>query len=255
MKITPAKRQQGLNRIIKVIRMSGPYEKILAAERSKEVKKVMSALLGLPVNLVPDLIQVREQYLASFFRKLYLNIGPQVAGDEFREKIGQKNDRSIGWERGLYDFLEQYSGTKISMVSGTLKEWIVKQVQEYVTLMQHEGQSIETVTRNMRDVVVKKWNTAELWQVRRIVQFESLACSSVARQLSIDSLGVEYTKTWMISGHNTRPGHQVMDGVTVGQQEYFYPEGEKMEYPRDIRFGASAGNLINCMCSVVYNVV
>ena len=230
MKITPAKRQQGLNRIIKVIRMSGPYEKILAAERSKEVKKVMGALLGLPVNLVPDLIQVREQYLASFFRKLYLNIGPQVADDEFREKIGQKNDRSIGWERGLYYFIEQYSGTKISMVSGTLKEWIVKQVQEYVTLMQHEGQSIETVTRNMRDVVVKKWNTAELWQVRRIVQFESLACSSVARQLSIDC-------------------------VTVGQQEYFYPEGEKMEYPRDIRFGASAGNLINCMCSVVYNVV
>ena len=66
---------------------------------------------------------------------------------------------------------------------------------------------------------------------------------------------MNYTKTWGISGHNTRPAHAEMDGVTIQGADVFNVDGEQMEYPRDTQYGASAGNIINCSCFVIYSPV
>ena len=58
-------------------------------------------------------------------------------------------------------------------------------------------------------------------------------------------------KTWVISGNNTRPAHAIMDGTTIEDTELFIVDGEQMEFPRDDSYGASAGNIINCACTVI----
>ena len=73
---------------------------------------------------------------------------------------------------------------------------------------------------------------------------------SVASSESIKELNIPFVKTWIISGNNTRPAHAVMDGVMVDDTELFNVDGELMEFPRDGENGASAGNIINCACSV-----
>ena len=40
--------------------------------------------------------------------------------------------------------------------------------------------------------------------------------------------------------------------MTVGRGELFSVGGFPMEYPMDDRYGAPAGEIINCSCTVIY---
>jgi len=64
------------------------------------------------------------------------------------------------------------------------------------------------------------------------------------------SLGVTVKKQWSsVADERTRPWHTDMDGETVGLNEYFIVDGEKMDRPGDP--DASAHNTINCRCVLV----
>ena len=65
---------------------------------------------------------------------------------------------------------------------------------------------------------------------------------------SIDLLGINYERTWSIAGNNTRPTHEVMDGVTIQKGEFFNVGGFMMAHPMDDSMGAPAGEIINCSC-------
>ena len=132
------------------------------------------------------------------------------------------------------------------IVEGTLKEWIYNTIIQY--LDEHPNDGIEKITQEIELDIRSKWRDARQWQIRRIVQTESLTAMSEAADVAIKSLGINYSKTWGISGNNTRPAHIAMDGITIGQNEMFNVDGDIMEYPRDGRHGASAGNIINCRC-------
>ena len=67
------------------------------------------------------------------------------------------------------------------------------------------------------------------------------------------SVGIPFEKTWVAAMINTRHTHKAMHGVTVdGSQMFLLPDGSQMEYPRDWRFGAPAGEIVNCQCMVVH---
>ena len=91
------------------------------------------------------------------------------------------------------------------------------------------------------------------WKVRRIVNTEVLSASSVAQNESVKDVGLPYTKTWVAAMINTRHSHKAMHGTTLENTQLFLlPDGSKMEFPRDSKYGASAGEIINCQCMVVY---
>ena len=107
------------------------------------------------------------------------------------------------------------------------------------------------MTKLLYDNVTNFYKDVQEWQIRRIIQTESLSALSVAQDESIKSLGVPFTKTWVISGNNTRPAHAEMDGITIDEDESFIVDGEEMMFPRDDSMGASAGNIINCACTCI----
>lgn len=79
------------------------------------------------------------------------------------------------------------------------------------------------------------------------------AMASVDYSVRNTNVDREKTKTWRISGSNTRPTHQVMDGVTVPFEDPFkvptnYGGTDTMMFPGDTSHGAGAGNIINCRC-------
>ena len=107
------------------------------------------------------------------------------------------------------------------------------------------------MTKLLYDNVTNYYQEIQEWQVRRIVQTESLTALSVASDESVRALGIPFNKTWVISGNNTRPAHLAMDGVTIPEDEAFNVDGEQMMFPRDDSMGASAGNIINCACTCI----
>ena len=63
------------------------------------------------------------------------------------------------------------------------------------------------------------------------------------------------TKRWDVIGDNRmRDHHAFAKGQTVNLDEPFTVDNEYLLYPGDPSLGASAGNIVNCRCSVFYSV-
>ena len=61
-----------------------------------------------------------------------------------------------------------------------------------------------------------------------------------------------YAKKWSATGdERTREAHSIADGQIVLKDKPFIVGGEKMMYPLDGSLGASAGNIINCRCTML----
>lgn len=60
-----------------------------------------------------------------------------------------------------------------------------------------------------------------------------------------------YAKKWSATGDGrTREAHSFADGQIVLKDKPFLVGGEKLMYPLDGSLGASAGNIINCRCTM-----
>lgn len=82
------------------------------------------------------------------------------------------------------------------------------------------------------------------------------------------SLGFILRKRWVATRDDRcRQGHWDMNGVTVGQDEPFivplykmvngqwvFEKNEEMLFPGDVSLGASAGNVINCRCTMITEI-
>jgi hypothetical protein len=100
--------------------------------------------------------------------------------------------------------------------------------------------------------VKKEFAPLNLWQARRIAQTETMIGLAESADIAAQSTEVSFVKEWCISGvGNTRESHEVMDGVTVDQNDYFELEDCRMLYPHDTSLNAPAGEIINCACSCI----
>jgi len=67
-----------------------------------------------------------------------------------------------------------------------------------------------------------------------------------------DARQPEVKKEWVTVGDSrVRPAHIAADGQTVGLNDVYIVNGERLRWPGDTSLGASAGNVINCRCSSV----
>ena len=247
VKISPAvQRQEDLLRQ-RVLAASLPFEKSLNNKRTRLVNSIAKDLKDLPPNEWEGYVKatLREPYLNNWFRDLYMTCGTPAGARAIRSFLNIKEEMN-SWERALYEWIGSEMGGKIRIVSGTLQEWVINTLLRYYD--EHSTEGVEKIVQGVEAELRTKWKDARQWQIRRIVQTESLTAMSEAADVAIKSLGIKYSKTWGISGHNTRPAHVAMDGVTIGQNELFNVDGELMEYPRDSKHGASAANIINCRC-------
>ncbi len=249
VKISPAyRRQEDLLRQ-KVLSASLPFETRLDKQRTRLVNSIAKGLKELPVSEWEQWAreEVKEPYLKKWFMDMYWAAGQPAGERAIRNFLNLKAAEDMNtWERALYEWMGSQMGNKIVLVSGTLKEWVINTILQYVD--EHSTEGVEKIVSEVEAHIRQRWNDVKQWQIRRIVQTESLTAMSEAADVAIKSLGIKYSKTWGISGHNTRPAHAAMDGVTIGQNELFNVDGELMEFPRDSKYGASASNIINCRC-------
>lgn len=248
MKITPQQRSNEKRKRLQALRIGKTYSKRLDSARLNELERVLQLADNYPIDdwaeALPKLIN--EKYLKRWYKDLYIGVGLPAAREEVNEFMGQKAEPYKDmWEEALEEWIRTKAGKKIKIITGTFKDWFRGAVKEAI----RDKEGIEFSVQNLFENVMNHYVEVKEWQIRRIIQTESLAALSVAQAESIDALKIRYTKTWGISGHNTRPAHIVMDGVTIKDDEYFVVDGEYLLYPRDIR--GSASNIINCACFVI----
>ena len=231
-----------------VIRHSLSYERALYNNRYKEIKSVIPQMLEVPykdwMTKVPLLLEAK--YLPKLISNLYKSTGVPVAREAVNDFLGQKAAPDM-WGEVVNRWVQNNAGKKVKIIKENYQEWFRNYLKETLD----PKLSVEEMVSSLYKTVSKDFSTLQEWQVRRIIQTESLTSMSVAASESIKELNIPFMKTWVISGNNTSPAHAEMDGTTIEDTELFIVDGEQMEFPRDDSYGASAGNIINCACTVI----
>lgn len=237
-----------MNSRILALRQTAPFRGKLKKLRQQEITNLFKNLERVPLNdwlyAIPEF--VTEKYMYDYLYRLYQTVGVTNAKRATERFVNKKAET---WEDIMDSWFKQNAGSKILTITGTFKEWLTQEIGKGL----NEQLGVENIVQNIYKQTSLNYAEIAEWEIRRIVQTETMTALNVSSEESVRALGIGYTKTWVISGNNTRPAHLAMDGVTIDENELFEVDGELMAFPTDASNGASAGNIINCACGIIHN--
>lgn len=253
-KITTAERRHRDRLRQNTLRTAAVYETRLERARRKELRRVLDLARDYwdPIQIVPLLEGQLDEtgYLPGWWTGLYTAVGlphARTTAKELRQaKAAEEEDLWLGTMRR---YAQTRAANEIRIVTGTWKDSLVKIVRGI--LEEDLGRGVEKVTK---EIYKRYLSTIEKWQCRRIAQTEAMIGMAEAGDAAAKTLGIHYTKQWVISGlGNTRASHEAMDGVTVDEDEPFVLPGGMMMFPHDTSMNPDPGEIINCACDVLRN--
>ena len=251
-RITTAERrhQDFLRR--KVLRVASVYERRLILDRRKELRRVLGMATDYddPLALVPLLTGQLDEtsYLGQWWVGLITDAGVPIAKATASDLRAMKaaGEEDI-WLGALRNYATARAGSEIVVVTGTWKKTLVGLVRQI--LAEDLSAGVEKVTK---ELYKRYLATLERWQCRRIAQTEAMIGMGQAANDAAKTLSIHFTKEWCISGlGNTRASHELMDGVTVDEDEPFVLPGGMMMFPHDTSMNPDAGEIINCACACI----
>lgn len=228
------------------------FERKMTRERGRAIKEALSRLSSIPPNRWEDEVYIEEPNLLKLYQGLYLDTGVTVAKETINNFLSRKDvvDDDV-YISAILEWTKSHLGERIALSNKTINKWLADLCRRVYEENRTEG--IEKITRIMFKEVNKQWDSIKTWEIRRIAQTETMKSLNIARSKSIDALGVQYTKTWSVTGNNTRPSHLEVDRETIDQGELFLVGGYRMSEPMDETYGAPAGEIINCSCALIYH--
>ena len=223
------------------------YTRIIRSRRQATIDKTVKEFERTGSERVVDAI--KEPYLKPLIKQLYLSVAAEI-GTLQLSSFGQKASiEKQSWYKKVIAYIDAEVGEKVNTISETFKDDFLRIIKFETTAAQAESLGINVIAKNVNAKMTELLG----WQSLRIAQTEVLSAASVAQNESVKSVGVPYQKTWVAAMINTRHSHKAMHGTIAKNDGMFVlPDGSKMEYPRDERFGAPAGEIINCQCFVIY---
>ncbi len=166
--------------------------------------------------------------------------GKSVHWLDFQRKIF---DREIAGQ--LEGFISENVEQSVFIISETSRNFAAKIVADLIT----EGESTTVIARQLS----KQFKELTPFRAARIARTEVGTVGSKAQMQGAINLDSK-SKQWIaIDDARTRNPHNDVDDNVLGMEEFFTPNGENMLHPHDRSQGASAGNIINCRCDVLYS--
>ena len=192
----------------------------------------------------------------DIYVSLYRRVGLRFAKWSFKElenrqtKNVSMEDRSNVWDETFQAVGNQIGRSRIVSVQGNALEQVEKMLARFANDPEFMGLGIEEKGRILR----RKIDGMAKYQAERIARTETAtAANQATKQSALDFFGgvQNMDKIWNHGGtKDPRPSHIALDGVKIPADQKFNVGGELMD--EACQFGASAGNVINCGCSVTY---
>jgi hypothetical protein len=197
------------------------------------------------------------------YKRLYLTTGTDFAiKDRQRAKSFQggkiKQDEEEIFEdlirQNILHYLESNAGVTISAVGDTSKELIQQLLRQILPQIAEQGIGGGAAQTMLRDMIASEWHQAARFRTERIVRTEVNRAANYGSIEGVRSTGLAHNKVWLAAfTAHSRQAHMDAEGQSVGMDESFTVGGEQLDYPGDP--GGSAGNTINCLCSMTYELI
>ena len=220
---------------------------------------------GVDAFLQQGTIQTQGIFTTKGFEKiyqdLYVQTGMRFANwyarnfDKFLKKGINPNQFQTQWQNLFGQFAQQNAGAKIKLVQGTA----LTTMQRILKANMNDPTFAALGARQKRDVILRQTNLYSRNQALRLVRTEATNAANYGTLQSATTIfpAQQMMKQW-VSGQDGRTrsipkdkfDHVIMDGKQAKFEETFSVQGEQMRHPADSSLGASAGNIVNCRCSV-----
>ena len=265
-RITPLQRARQAASRVNALQAVASYGRKIGAKRAASVKAALNELRrrGVPPAQWAEEVQYTEPWMYPLLTDLYRTAGMLSATEVANRLLSRKEEPTDIFARAILAWTQDHLGERISLMTDTVNEWLrqtlatiyageaVISVAGVQTIVAASTLGVEALTKLMYQQTLAQYDTIRKWQVRRIVQTETMHAMNISGLTAADALGIDYEKTWSIAGINTRETHEAVDGITIGKGELFTVGGWPMERPMDERYGAPAGEVINCSCTLIF---
>lgn len=191
--------------------------------------------------------------IIKIYRDLYSDIGLHFAKwyarnfDKYMTKGVNPNQYIEQWENVFASLGSAVGAQRVTLVSGTAKETLIKVTQNLMTDVDFQNSGIDEKTRILRS----QFTRYSVFQAQRLVRTEATNAANFATMKSAETIfpASDLMKEWIsASDERTRPNHRAADGQVVAQNQPFLVGSSLMMYPGDP--SAPAKEVINCRCSI-----
>lgn len=190
--------------------------------------------------------------MQNMYRDMYEKIGLRFANwyaKHWKKALAKATDingyQSI-WQAKFAYIGEQVGAQRVTLVSGTAKQTLIKITQQ----LMRDPQFMSLGDREKARILRQQFDKYSDYQARRLVRTESTNAANFATFQSASDIfpAQEMNKVWItaIDGRE-RPAHHSANRQTVQFTKPFIVGGESLMWPGDS--SGSAGNVINCRCS------
>lgn len=239
------------------------YRKALreqVAEVQKKLRQVetVEGMLPIAESIVVDSMPIKKA-----MESVYVGVGGDFARTTYSNLTANTSKKSRSedyFDDYMRRYVEEKTGDRIKTISETTREKMLQIVKSTVGKALSEGLSVDEI----RDILQQKFANMVDYRAVRIARTEVISASNAGSLQGAISTGIAFKKVWLATktGH-TRKGHLEMMDKSVGVMEQFsvpiydtkgaYLGSEKLNFPADPN--GSAGNVINCRCTLVYEPI
>jgi hypothetical protein len=247
-------RQRAMDDAIQT-RMSAKFENRLRIELAKTVRQVADAFEKRGELAISQAIDDRKLAMAQAFATNYRTVasyfGKRILTEAKSHPGADVTKAGIMdiFNRALETFILEWVARRVTQIDRTTEN----QIRTVIRNGYDEGLSVVQIGKNIRDYAAPMSAT----RANIIARTETHTAANYGAQAGAELTGLKMQKEW-VSAQDERTrttppdefDHADADGQVVGMNEAFDVGGEQLMFPGDP--SASAGNLINCRCAVVY---
>jgi hypothetical protein len=206
---------------------------------------------------------ISDNHIKQLYLDIYVTIGNAFAKATYSELMKAQKSLDWYWQSKLIEYAQTICGDRIAEVTRTTFEGIQVNTQKALKIATENGWGVAQTARE----IARLQTQMERWRALRIARTETIGASNKGSYEGANSTGLKLRKVWITQEDDSvRSGkqgskydHKIMNGKKVDLHEPFYiqnrdgSESDAIMFPGDPQ--GKAGNVINCRCTHIYEVI
>jgi len=201
-----------------------------------------------------DIPALNNVVIESAYNKLYQLTARDFAISKRKELKDVKSEDDIFdsiIRSEITAYVQQNTASMITVVGDTSLKLLQDMVKNLTVDIIDQGIGGGEAVTMLRDQIQSGWHEIKRYRVERIIRTEVNRAANFGSYKGAENIGMMIERVWMSAfAAESRSEHMAANGQAVKMDEPFIVGGDSLLFPGDVSLGASAGNTINCLCSM-----
>jgi len=202
------------------------------------------------------------QPIIDAYKRLYMATAFDFAVFDRRQAKSMKDVAILKSEEEIFEsiiqeqilsYLETNAGSTVTAVGDTSIQVIQSLLKQITPEIIEQGIGGGAAQTMLRDMIESAWHRAAYYRTERIVRTDVNRAANWGSLEGVKSTDLPHYKVWLASfSAQSRQEHMDADSQKVDINDAFSVGPDMLEYPGDP--AGQAGNTINCLCSMTYEI-